>query len=194
MSRTATAASPDTRQRILDAAIRCVQQFGIDKTNMNDIAREAGVTRPTVYNHFGNRDEVVQAALLESGYSFAARIKKHVQRFATAEQRLIEALMFAYRQLPKEPYLELVTKGNITQMVNETALTSAEGQAICLDIFTSIIEDRPELAAELAEIIELSTRLLLSFLMIEGPVKRSDRQLRDLLARRLLPALGMNGA
>lgn len=194
MSRSSTLASPDTRQRILDAAIRCVQGFGIDKTNMNDIAREAGLTRPTVYKHFGNRDEVVQAALLESGYSFAARVKKHVQRYATAEQRLVEALMFAYRQLPKEPYLELITKGNITQMVNETALTSAEGQAICLDIFATVLEGRDELAADMAEIIELSTRLLLSFLMIEGPVKRSDRQLRDLLTRRLLPALGMHGA
>ena len=73
MSRTATAASPDTHQRILDAAIRCVQQFGIDKTNMNDIAREAGVTRPTVYNHFGNRDEVVQAALALGAKDFVTK-------------------------------------------------------------------------------------------------------------------------
>ncbi|TNF36492.1 MAG: TetR/AcrR family transcriptional regulator [Gammaproteobacteria bacterium] len=194
MNRPASVASPDTRQRILDAAIRCVQQFGIDKTNMNDIAREAGVTRPTVYNHFGNRDEVVQAALLQSGYGFAERVKTHVQRYGSAEERLVEALMFAYRQLPKEPYLELITKGNITQMVNETALTSAEGQAICLEIFASIIAGRPELEADLAEIIELSTRLLLSFLMIEGPIKRTDKQLRDLLTRRLLPALGMQPA
>ncbi|HEY9036773.1 MAG TPA: TetR/AcrR family transcriptional regulator [Pseudomonadales bacterium] len=192
MNRSAVVANPDTRQRILDAAIRCVQGFGIEKTSMNDIAREAGVTRPTVYHYFGNRDEVVQAALLQSGYGFAERVKKHIQRYPTAEERLVEALMYAYRKLPAEPYLELVTKGNISQMVNETALTSAEGQAICLDIFAAIFEGRDDLAADMAEIIEFSTRLLLSFLIIEGPVKRSDRQLRDLLRRRLLPALGMS--
>src|SRR5690606_22517740 len=152
---------------------------------------EAGVTRPTVYNHFPNRDAVVQTALLQSGHAFAERVKRHVRRFASAEERLVEALIYAYRQLPKEPYLALITKGNISQMVNETALTSAEGQAICVDIFLTVLAGRDELQADMAEIIEIAVRMLLSFLLIAGPARRSDAQLRALLRRRLLPALGM---
>ena len=73
-------------------------------------------------------------------------------------------------------------------MVHETALTSDEGQAICIDIFATILEGREDLMAEIAEIIEVTTRLLLSLLLLEGPVKRTDKETRAFLERRLLPA------
>ena len=55
----AKSTNPDTQQRIVDAAVRCVKKWGIAKVTLNDIAKEAGVTRPTVYSYFSNRDEVV---------------------------------------------------------------------------------------------------------------------------------------
>lgn len=184
-------ATPETRQRILDAAIRCVQQWGIDKTSLNDIAREAGVTRPTVYNHFANRDAVVQAALLQSGHAFAERVKQHIAGYPRVEDKLLEALVYAFEELPREPYLALIMGGNITRMVNETALTSAEGMAICVDIFATIFDGHGEFDAEMPEIIEFSIRVLLSFLLLEGPQRRNRHELRDLLQRRLLPGLGL---
>ena len=53
--------NPDTQARILDAAIACVKRWGVDKVTLNDIAQEAGLTRPTVYSYYPGRDEVIKA-------------------------------------------------------------------------------------------------------------------------------------
>jgi AcrR family transcriptional regulator len=45
------------RERLLEAAYRCVARDGMGRTTIEDIAREAGVSRPTVYRYFpGGKD------------------------------------------------------------------------------------------------------------------------------------------
>ncbi|MFE3542980.1 TetR/AcrR family transcriptional regulator [Nocardia sp. NPDC059177] len=47
--------------RILDAALVQFGQVGVKKTTVEDIARQAGVDRATVYRRVGSRDDVVTA-------------------------------------------------------------------------------------------------------------------------------------
>jgi AcrR family transcriptional regulator len=47
-----------TRNNILDAADRLMANHGFRKTTMEDIAREAGVGRRTIYLHFKNKEDV----------------------------------------------------------------------------------------------------------------------------------------
>jgi AcrR family transcriptional regulator len=51
------------KERILRAALELFQTHGIKKTTINDIARKAGVTPATVYNHFGSKENLVRAAV-----------------------------------------------------------------------------------------------------------------------------------
>jgi AcrR family transcriptional regulator len=57
----------ETRHRILDAALR-VLTSGLAKLSIPAVAREAGVSVPTVYRHFGTKSE-----LLAAMYPHAAR-------------------------------------------------------------------------------------------------------------------------
>lgn len=41
-----------TELRVLDAVVACAARWGIDKTTVDDVAREAGVSRATVYRLF----------------------------------------------------------------------------------------------------------------------------------------------
>ena len=56
--------SDDARGRITAAAVRCVEQYGPAKTTMDDVARLAAITRPTVYKYFPSRNELLIAAFL----------------------------------------------------------------------------------------------------------------------------------
>lgn len=47
-----------TRDAILDAAGTLLGRFGYHKTTMDDLAREAGVARRTLYLHFRSKDEI----------------------------------------------------------------------------------------------------------------------------------------
>ena len=56
----------DTRQRIIDAARGLLLQPGSSGTGMNAVAKAAGVTRATVYQHFGSRGELLVAVVADT--------------------------------------------------------------------------------------------------------------------------------
>ena len=183
--------NPDTQARILEAALACVKRWGIEKVTLNDIAQEAGVTRPTVYSYFGSRDEVVRYALMQSGIAFAQEMLKHVERFATPAERVIESTLFSLKRLPKEPALALLAESNLVSFFNTYALTSPESHEIRRGLFRQILGDADMALEELDEVTEVATRFLLSLLTMQGNKKRNEKELRGFLERRLLPALGL---
>ena len=181
----------DTQGRIVEAAVQCVKRWGIEKVTLNDIAKEAGVTRPTVYSYFSNRDEVVQFALLQSAYGFAQKLLRHIERYESVECRVIEAMMFSLKRLPHEPSLELMSDSGLANIMNEHALRTKEGNDIRRSIFKLIFKGMNVDDHELDEIVEVTSCFLLSLLTIKSEKKRSDAEMRAFLCRRLLPALGL---
>lgn len=53
----------ETEEKIVGAAIRCFVRFGARKTAMADIAAEAGVSRQTLYDLFGGKDDLIRASI-----------------------------------------------------------------------------------------------------------------------------------
>jgi len=49
--------------KILEAAGQLFARYGVSKTTMNDIARDAGVARQTLYNAYPSKDEVLRAVI-----------------------------------------------------------------------------------------------------------------------------------
>jgi AcrR family transcriptional regulator len=180
-----------TQQKILDAAIACVKQWGIEKTSLNDIAKAAGVTRPTVYSYFPNRNDVIRCALLQSGYVFAEKLMAYMSDFERLDERFIETVLYAIEELPKEPYLAVIIQGNLSSLVNEDALSDEEGQKICIGLFNQMFADVAVDTAEMLEVMEFTVRMVLSILMLKGPVERNIEQWRATLKRRLLPMIGI---
>lgn len=179
----------DTQQRILDAAISCMKKWGLDKTSLNDIARVAGVTRPTVYSYFESRDQVISAALMRAAIAFGQRLIEHFGQYRRPQERLIEALLFSLRELPKEPYLEVLTRNDLSSFVNNDALMNEAGWELSLALFREIFAGMVMEDEDLFEISEITIRLLLSLLMTRGPRHRSDAEMRGFLQRRLLPMI-----
>src|SRR4051794_25435160 len=60
---TAVPAVPELADRILDATLRCVARWGMAKTTLDDVAREAGCARASIYRAFpGGKPSVLHAA------------------------------------------------------------------------------------------------------------------------------------
>ncbi|MGN6511415.1 MAG: TetR/AcrR family transcriptional regulator, partial [Chitinophaga sp.] len=47
------------RERILETALKLCRTFGIKSITMQDIARECGISKKTVYEHFQDKTELV---------------------------------------------------------------------------------------------------------------------------------------
>ncbi len=69
--RFAAGEDPAKREQILDGAWRVFKQKGFDAASMNDITREASVSKGTIYVYFQNKDDL-----------FAALIDRHRAEFA----------------------------------------------------------------------------------------------------------------
>lgn len=56
---------PNPREnRILDAANELIVRYGYDKTTVQEIAQQAGVSKGSIYLHFKSKDELFEALLM----------------------------------------------------------------------------------------------------------------------------------
>ncbi len=53
----------ETKENIVKTALELFLQNGYEKTSMNDIAREVGISKPAIYHHFKNKDELFHEVL-----------------------------------------------------------------------------------------------------------------------------------
>src|SRR5271154_5335152 len=59
----AIAEESTTDERILDAAETCMSRLGLRRVSMTDVAVQAGLSRGSVYFHFGDRATLAAAVL-----------------------------------------------------------------------------------------------------------------------------------
>ena len=80
-------------ERIVDATLRCVARWGIAKTTVEDVAREAGVGRATLYRLFpGGRDSLLDTVVLTETARFFDRLDARIAGVASLEDLLVVAI------------------------------------------------------------------------------------------------------
>lgn len=81
--------APAERRRLLLAtAARMLEQGGTEALRMDALARECGVTRPVVYQHFGDREGLLVALIEQHGTAMQARVDE-----ATADDADLEGAL-----------------------------------------------------------------------------------------------------
>lgn len=84
----------DTRQHILEAAERMIQEKGLAKVTTREIARAAGCADGTLYVHFPHKEDVFLAVLQEQLQAFTTPLQVAQVGQATVEENL-EAMAHA---------------------------------------------------------------------------------------------------
>jgi AcrR family transcriptional regulator len=182
---------PDAaRGRLLDAAARCIARDGLTSTGIASVADEAGVSRPTVYRYFVDRDALVEAALLRAGAAQLAKMKAHIAPFSTAEEKAVEAVRFALREMPGDPVLRQAWNAPLVEAAIVQGFTGPLALSLCSDALETLSAAAGWSDAEAREMTETMLRFTLSLLLAPAP-ERSERALRAYLRRRLVPALGL---
>lgn len=88
----------DRRAALVDHAAALLAEDGIDAVTMDAVAARAGVSRPLVYKHFANRDELLAAVLRREAHQLDAAISAAVARadgFEDKIRALIRAVLEA---------------------------------------------------------------------------------------------------
>jgi AcrR family transcriptional regulator len=94
---TAGPESEPRADRILDAALRCFETYGPRRTTMDDVARESGLGRATIYRRFPTKGDLVTGVLLREARRFFAELDEAVAALPTLAERLVEGFAVALR-------------------------------------------------------------------------------------------------
>ena len=99
----------DTRTRILEAAVACVERWGLAKTSLEDVATEAGLSRATVYRYFGGgRDELVSETIAWEVAKYLGRLADAVDPERGIEDKLVRGLVFGHQAIDDHLLLQRV--------------------------------------------------------------------------------------
>lgn len=83
------------RDKIVDAAIRCFERFGPQRTSMNDIADEAGISRRTLYRQFDDRPALVAEILDRRLSHLHTSVVAHLAAYDDIEDALVAGSLFS---------------------------------------------------------------------------------------------------
>lgn len=94
--------SPDARRaQLLATAIDVFAEMGLERAGHGDIAKRAGVSTPTVFNYFPNRDALVAAVLVQMDV-FVDEMFQRVPKRADDRRHRILQLAGAFQNMVAE--------------------------------------------------------------------------------------------
>jgi AcrR family transcriptional regulator len=100
----------DTQTKILSVAVESFSQFGFKTITMDDLARKAGISKKTLYQHFASKSEAVEAAMKWHGERLDALLLEQMANAENAVEGMVRVnaiLANMYRQINPIALLEL---------------------------------------------------------------------------------------
>lgn len=99
----------DTENAILDAAAECVLAFGVRRTSLSDVARRAGVSRPTVYRYWPDLQALVADLMTrELGAVFTGAAQAPPGSPGSVRERAVRQFVAAAAALRAHPLLDKI--------------------------------------------------------------------------------------
>lgn len=174
---------------VLDAARACVEAFGIRRTTLTDVARRAGVSRPTVYRRWPDVTALVADLLTRELLALLDRADE--QGGGTARERLAAQADGLMRRALRHPLFTRIIDHEPETMATYAFQRLGTSQFAALDLLRTGIEDgqadgsiRGGDPEALARIVLLSVQGLMTSRRLTEDVLDEDALVTE--ARRLL--------
>jgi AcrR family transcriptional regulator len=179
-------------RRIHDAALRCVARWGIAKTTLDDVAREAGCSRATIYRTFaGGKQALLDATLQRELTSFKDSLTAELDRARSLEDLLVAGLTAASRAIAEHQAFQFLLAHEPDVVLPALSFRRLDD---ILRLATEV--GRPQLsrflpAAEAGAAAEWIARVILSYTLTPSGTldPRREADARRLVRTYVLPGL-----
>jgi AcrR family transcriptional regulator len=95
-----------TRERILDAAFDALEDFGLSRVTVEDVAQRARLSRQTVYRYFPSRDALIVSLVAREEEAFIAGVRDAVEGHGDLGPALADGVRFVLRFAREHPLLD----------------------------------------------------------------------------------------
>jgi len=180
-----------TAAKIVEAATRQLELFGIQRTTMEDVARRSGVSRVTVYRHFPTKERLLEVVVLRETQEFLTELGALLDTFDTDVERMLEGFVFTVGRLRHHRLLRRLLEGEPELFLPQ--LTTGAGPLIAFARTLIVDYSRDRILglsdAELTIAAEIGIRLTLSLVLTpDSAIDLDDADgLRRMAARYLGP-------
>lgn len=171
-----SAPGTDTREVILDAAYACFRKHGLLKTTIVDIAREANISRSTIYEYFRDKGAILEACAEHASEQFYREMSRAMARGGPLEEKLSNAAVFvtqARRAIASEEYFD---EDAISLLLTKDAAVLLRE---CIDFFAPYFS-AAKLTGEVRKDLDVDSagewfaRILFSLFSTASPVRDMD--------------------
>ena len=130
----------DRRQAVLETACRVFSRSSYRGATTAEIAREAGISEPILYRHFGSKRELYLACLEEAWTSFRAEAEREIERSPT---QCLGAIANLYMRSGKRLRMIDLWNQALTEAAEDKVIASALRRQIreVRDFFADVIRD-----------------------------------------------------
>jgi len=148
IKRTQAERHAETRRKIIDATVACIDAFGFPKTTMQKVARKAGVTVGAVQHHFPSKSELL-AGVLVDGFRKASFAPEYARFSGKRLQERVSLFVDHCWQLYQEPafqanlHILLGMRAESPEALDEWLLgplanMTAQGKHLWLTVFDDV--------------------------------------------------------
>jgi AcrR family transcriptional regulator len=162
----------DAEIRVLDAAQRCCDRWGIAKVTIDDIATDAGVSRATIYRMFpGGKDVLFEALRVRELEEFFAVLQARIVGADSLEELLVRTVVGATLELRADDHLALMLASEPGTMLGQLTVEGLPriirfATALLAPLAEPYLEDRRAARA----LIDVVARLTISYFLSPSDV------------------------
>lgn len=177
--------------RILTAARRCIADSSVASATIDEIAREAGVSRRTVYRYFDSKDAIVRALVEEQAETFFEHLRESLQSLSAGGFRraLIHCVLFTVEKGPQMAGYQLLLGRTNAAATADFYLRSTKLNKKMV----TLLRDRFEQAQKggevdpqwsLVDLLNWTGRLVYSFIQFQETPETIERMVEQYLLPR----------
>ena len=182
---------PGSCERLLEATYACVARYGIAKTTVEDVSREAKVSRATVYRVFpGGKEQLVRDTVRWEATRFMLDLGRAVEGAPDFATTVVQAIVFARQALAEHAVLQKILETEPGLLLPYLTVDDGRLRALVAAFLEPHL--RPE-AGRLAEGVDVAgacdhvARLTMSFMAAAGSWDLEDPgEVRRLVETQLL--------
>jgi AcrR family transcriptional regulator len=183
--------SPALADRILDGTLACVARVGVAKTTLDDVAREAGCARATVYRSFPGRHALFRALLDREVAALGARALAAAAAADTLADAVAGVILVGAETFHSHPALGFVLAHEPELVAPQLSFERGSAMLLATADLIAPAFTRFLPADRATRLGEWVTRLTLSYLCDPSDYVRLDdpAQVRELVDAFVLPGI-----
>lgn len=177
-----------SRDSILEAAREVIGRAGFGGVTIAAVAKQANVSRQTIYSIFGSREELVSQAVAERLTMMTGAFADLLSNSDSPLELIVGIAVEGRNRILGDPLLRVLAVGGGTGPVSDPG-AAARTHEYCMALLAPAAERFPELAGRLGFVTDVGIHVGWSVLCLDSPAARSDDDLRAFLNTWLAPLM-----